>query len=97
MRLLTRVNALYTYLNPPFREVAHLSSGWNEPRRRFVVALVLAIVSAGTTGLSDVVRAMPGGTAIRYRYKAVDRMLARVDLVELAAAQAARLADGVGG
>ena len=96
MRLLTLVTALCTYLNPLFREVAHPSSGWNEPRRRFVIALVLAIVSAGTTVLSDVVRAMPGGTAIRYRYKAVDRMLARADLVGLAAAQTARLADGVG-
>ncbi len=96
MRLLTLVTALRTYLNPLFREVAHPSSGWNEPRRRFVVARVLAIVSAGTTVLSDVVRAMPGGTAIRHRYEAVDRMLARVDLVELAAAQTARLADGVG-
>jgi hypothetical protein len=96
MRLHQLVLHLARYLNPLLREVDHPESGWNEPRRRFLFGLLVGLITAGNTLLSEIVRHMPGTGAIRHRYKAFDRMLGHIDLVPLAAAQTARLADGVG-
>jgi len=96
MRLFELLLRLRQYLQPLLDEVGHPDSGWNEPRRRFVLGLLVGLYGAGTTMLSEIVRKIPGKASIRHRYKAADRMLAKVDLVTVAAAQTARLADGVG-
>lgn len=96
MKLTELLTDLHRYLLPLFSGIDHPDAPWSTRRRTFVLQLVLAVIAAGTTVLSEVVRRMPGAKAIRHRYKAVDRMLGDVDLVPLAAEQTAVLGRDVG-
>lgn len=96
MKLTELVTDLHRYLLPLFAGIDHPEAPWSALRRTFVLNLLLALVATGTTVLSEIVRRMPGARAIRHRYKAVDRLLGDVDLVELAAGQTAGLARDVG-
>lgn len=96
MRLYELLRHLSSYVHPLLREVDHPESGWNEPRRRFLFGLLVGLLAAGNTLLTEIVRRIPGEGAMRHRYKRVDRMLGDIDLVPLAAAQTARHAAGVG-
>ena len=71
-------------------------AGWNVDRRRFTRNVIPALALAGDVILTELVRALPGKTAMKHRYKNFDRMLGEVDLVPVAAEQASLLGTRVG-
>lgn len=87
MRLHETLQHLTLHLNELLRRAAHPKAGWNAARRAFVHRFLAALIVAGTTVLSEVVRRLPSSTVMRHRYKAADRMLGDIDLVPVAAAQ----------
>jgi len=82
------ISRIAGHLNELLCRADHPGADWNVWRRAFAHRLLLGLIMAGDTMLTSIVRHFPNqGVAMRYRYKAADRMLGEVDLVPVAAQQ----------
>jgi len=88
---------LLRHLNEFLQLAGHPQSGLKQARRAFIRRMFTALILAGDTLLTALVRQFPNKElAMKHRYKAADRMLRDVDLVPVAAQQTEILGAGVG-